>query len=410
MSPKPPSSNISTKEPSLFSSLGMPFSQSNKDYAILDTIDYDKIGLSVSQQELDKIVCQLATIIDEQAKTVGRDDKLIDSLGYPAGLKGHFDGNLAMMRLGFVVSTSGKPFLIEVNSQTPSFWWECETGADKVLGEFGKLRSPSYIGNFQNCIKEQVANLSTKMGIVGPPSVGLVTCDNEDDIFQMSFLKNSLDSLNVSSYSEILTIDKMDIATNDRVFSINTDKEFDILFFWYPLEWLVSDNFADGTRVSNRLFGLVDQNKVQLINGFQSFVAQNKNLLAYITETSNGNTNPLHPNFLPTYYTLEEFESCKIGPDWIGKPIFGREGKGIFGKQNGRDILGDCTDSYYNDQWYVYQGFIQTMPIFYNKKSFDFTFEKWVYKVDGIWKSGGQALRISTEQITDNKSSWLTIS
>ena len=390
-----------------FTQLGMPFQDSNKDYATLDFVNFDNIGSKVNQSQFDNISIDIATTIDKYSLQIIQNPELVDSLGYPKEITNHMDSNLVAMRLGYVVDINGKPILIETNSQTPSFWWECETGTDKVLGNYNKMRNPSYYGNLQNCLKSEIKNLhkNNKDNKNLKPNIGLVTCDSEDDIFQMTFIKNCLSSLQISDHTEILTINRMDISTDNKVFSLNTDKEFDILLFWYPIEWLVNDIFVDGTKVFERLFELVKDNKIQIFNGMQSFLAQNKNLLAYITEIQD----TIHPNIAPTFYTLKEFENSQNGNDWIGKPIFGREGKGIFGKQNGKDISGDCDDEYYNNQWYVYQPFIQTMPLIWNKKAYDFTLEKWVYKIDNVWQVGGQSLRISTNQIIDNKSKWLSI-
>lgn len=390
-----------------FAKLGLPFQENNADYAILDSIDFTELKLNNSQDEFDQISTELASIIDVQSQIIGSQPDLLQSLGHPTKLIQNNDSNLCVMRLGFLIDQNGTEKLIEINSQTPSFWWECETGLDKILEYNSKHRDSRYFKNLKNCLKEQIKLLEIKLGTFLKPSIGFVTCDNEDDIFQMAFVNNLVKELNLTSYSEVLTIDKMDIATNNRVYSLNTDQEFDILFLWYPLEWLVEQEFADQTEVVPRLLELVKKNKIALFNGLQSMVTQNKNLLAYITETQE-----LHPNFVPSYYTIEELRnssSNKDNEDWIGKPIFGREGKGIFGKDKGKDISGDVDDPYYNDQWYIYQPFIQTSQITFNKQLYNYTLEKWVYKVNGKWKPGGQSLRINLSKITTNTSSWLSL-
>jgi glutathionylspermidine synthase len=385
--------------------LGIPFEYSVQNYANEEVINFSDLELNVSLQDFEKNSSELANVIDKTSLVVVYKPELIKSLGYPENISSIPDGSLCAMRLSYVVDHSGKPNLIEVNSQTPSFWWECESGSDRVLSLQNLVRSSQYLENLKNCLVNNIKILETKLQKFLKPKIGLVTCDSPDDIFQMVFIKNLIDELGIATNTEVLTIDKVDIATSNRVFSLNTDEEFDILFFWYPIEWLVNDQFADGSDAAVKFFELIKINKVAFFNGIQSFVAQNKNILAYATETSE----ELHPNLLETFYTIEEFQKNNPGANWIGKPIFGREGRGIFGEVGGQNIAGDCTDDYYNNQLYVYQRFIDSKKIIYKEKEYFYTLEKWMYKTNSGWVPGGHGLRLTEDKIVDNKSIWVVL-
>jgi glutathionylspermidine synthase len=390
---------------SLTQQLGIPFEYDVQNYANEEVINFADLELNLSLKDFEKISSELANIIDKTSLDVGYNSDLIKSLGYPESITDVPDGDLSAMRLSYVIDLSGKPHLIEVNSQTPSFWWECETGADKVLGLQNLARNPQYIENLKNCLINNIKLLETKLQKFLKPKIGLVTCDSPDDIFQMVFIKGLIDSLGITANTEVLTIDKVDIAISNRVFSLNTDEEFDILFFWYPIEWLINDKFADGSDASSKFFKLLKNKKVGFFNGIQSFVAQNKNLFGYITEMSN----ELHPNIIETYYTIEEFQTENARINWIGKPIFGREGRGIFGEVGEQNIAGDCNDDYYNNQLYIYQPFIDSKKISYFGKEYYYTLEKWMYKTNSGWVPGGHGLRLTEGKIVDNKSIWVVL-
>jgi glutathionylspermidine synthase len=390
---------------SITQQLGIPFEYDVQNYANLDTLKFQDLGLGLSLQDFDDISVQLASTLDKVSLDIGHSPELQLSLGYPSIISTVQDSGLCVMRLSYVIDQKSKPNLIEVNSQTPSFWWECETGRNKIL-ELNKLPPKTRtIESLKDCLLNNIKLLELRLQKFLKPKIGFVTCDSPDDIFQMVFLKDIVDSLGVASYCEILTIDKVDIASSDRVFSLNTDQEFDILVFWYPLEWLVNDKFADGSNAASKFFNLLKNNKLAFFNGMQSLIAQNKNLLAYINETSE----VPHPNLTPTFYTKEEFDAQSTSPNWIGKPIFGREGRGIFGNFNGNNVAGDCTDDDYNNQMYVYQQMFDTKKVIYQGQSWFYTLEQWVYKTSTGWQVGGRGLRLCQDGIVDNKSIWVVL-
>ncbi len=385
--------------------LGIPFEYDVQNYANSQIINFSDLELNISLERFEKISSELANVIDKTAMEISNNPDLIKSLGYPESISDVPDSNLCIMRLSYVVDLAGKPNLIEVNSQTPSFWWECETGSDKILELQNLTRIPQYLENLKDCLKNSVKLLEIKLQKFLKPKIGLVTCDSADDIFQMVFVQNIINELGIATNTEVLTIDKIDIANSNRVFSMNTDEEFDILLFWYPIEWLVNEKFADDSNAATKFFELLKMNKLAFFNGIQSFVTQNKNLFGYITELSEN----LHSNLLPTYYTIEELKTQNPNSNWIGKPIFGREGRGVFGEVGAQNIAGDCTDDYYNNQLYVYQNFIDSQKIEYLGKQYFYTLEKWMYKTSSGWKSGGHGLRLTQDNIVDNKSIWVVL-
>src|SRR6476646_5775014 len=144
-------------------SIGFSYQKTGKKNYALDTVvSFDDLDLSLNQNELDNVSCQLAGLIDFHQNKIKSDPALMQALCYPGSignlvntLQGNYsDSPLTAMRLSYVVDVAGTPKLIETNSQTPSFWWECEDGADAVLSYFKKgMRNPKYSANLSNALQ-----------------------------------------------------------------------------------------------------------------------------------------------------------------------------------------------------------------------------------------------------------------
>lgn len=223
----------------------------------------------------------------------------------------------------------------------------------------------------------------------------------------MQYIQTLLDSSLTTSYTEVVTIEQIDISSKNTVFSTFSNKEFDTLLFWYPIEWLAAEKFADESMALDSIFELVKLQKLQIINGMQAFIVQNKEFLASIYET----IDPLPNGFIPSFYTAQDLKKQLGNVDFIAKPIFGREGQGIFGEIKGASFEGDLSDSYYTDQNYIYQPLIQGNYLTIDGQDYKYTLEKWVVKIDGNWQPAGQSLRINESQdlIVNNTCKWLPL-
>jgi glutathionylspermidine synthase len=376
------------------------FLTANPNYKFARAIEWHELGLGVSQLDFDKECADLTKFLEAQSLELINNTTEIKELSYPDNSLKYLDTNLSIMRLGFVVDTFKKPKLIEINSQTPSFWWECH---DAQVDAF--CSSPS---NYKQILVRYLENAIKLVDIhlnrVTKPRVGLVCCDHPDDLFQMEYVQDLINSANAAGHVEVLTIEDIDINAREMVFSTKTNKELDALLFWYPIEWLAIEKFGDETNALEGIFDLVARKKLYIINGMQSFVVQNKEFLAKIWESEE----KLHDMIIPSFYTKDELEAELGKVDFIAKPIFGREGQGVFGQKAGQSFEGDLSDSYYTDQNYIYQPLISSAQIRIDSIDYTYTLEKWVVKIDGIWYPAGQSLRLnnSTGIITNNESKW----
>jgi len=108
------------------------------------------------------------------------------------------------------------------------------------------------------------------------------------------------------------------------------DVPYDCLFNIYPKEWMISE-------VPNYPMKKYDFKNLQSIEPFWKLLLGNKAILPLLWSMY-----PNHPNLLAAYYDDPKSELGaekykKLGIDdkgWISKPIFGREGMGIFFSSN----------------------------------------------------------------------------
>jgi glutathionylspermidine synthase len=377
------------------------FIDQNPQYLFDRPVKWEELKLAISQSEFDTQCKVLATKIDTESSNL-IDSNEIKEYSYPTNILDYLDKDLSIMRLGFVVDQNMQPKLIEINSQTPSFFWECHDGLQQGFN----TNSPDVVAYTQlltKYLENQAKLIDIKLNRVTKPRVAIVCCDHTDDLFQMEYVQNLLEASGSTSYTEVFTIENLDINAKEMLCSIATGKEFDAIMLWYPIEWLAVEKFQDGSPALESIFELVNKGKLFVINGMQSFVVQNKEFLSELYE-NNKSSSVLTPSFC----TKEELEAELGKVDFIAKPIFGREGQGIFGQKGGVSFEGDLSDSYYTDQNYIYQTFIDSPSLKISESNYKYTLEKWVVKINGKWFAGGQALRLNpnSDIITNNMSKW----
>jgi len=395
---------------------GFPYAKiKGEDYVLNTTCTLNQAGLSLTQTELDDLSVKLAENIEKGTNELFNLNKSdLGELCYPIELIDLLKtktSDLSYMRLGFVVDIDGNPKLIEVNAQTPSFNFELEGGTDALLPLLNKPpRNTKYITNLTQSLRDNLLLCAESIGKeLEDCTVGFLTCDSTEDIYQMNYFKRLIDGLNITKKTEVLTNLTFDFKKlNDKPFNSKTGTEFDILFNWYPLEFTNDNPYPDGSYFYDLLQKAIETKQVAVYNG-NSFIAQNKYLLVYMQE-NNLLDKGLEDYWTPSFYTQEDMGDIQ---NWIAKPIWGRQGAGVFGKQKVLDKIidfnGDMSDDYYNNQYYIYQQMWDSYPIIVNNITYKSTLEKFVYKTKDGWKAGGQGMRISQENVINNDSSWLVL-
>ena len=394
-----------------FASLGFGYHTTvTGQYAALESIKWSQLGCQKSESQLGNHSTTIATSIQQHLQVMrGYDAADLQECGYPTMIcKDLSDtdwGELQMMRLGYIVDGAGEAHLIEVNAQTPSFWWECETGRQAVLKKLGVTNSDTTQITLKNALKAMLASAKNWLGN-DSGTIGLVVGDAEEDIFQMNWVLQQLKTIDPNLKCEVLTISRLDVEKKShQPFSLNTGSYFDTLFLWYPLEWLATARFQDEQAVWPALIQGLKKKKWYLANWLAAFLVQNKYFLADLCIQ-----NPSQTVITPTVSTLAEIEQISMH-SWIAKPIWGRQGLAVFGNNHGQEFFSDFNDEYYNNQWYAYQPYFTPKSLEYRGKSYTYTLEQWVYYDGDTWQSGGSGLRLNLagESITNDNSRWLVI-
>jgi glutathionylspermidine synthase len=267
------------------------------------------------------------------------------------------------------------------------------------------LKDTDTQANLIACFKDNLETLTKSLSKkLADCKIGLLTCDTAEDIYQMNYFKNVISP--ISKNCDVLTTTILDFDQHNQVFNSSTGAKYDILFNWFPLELSSLYAYPDGSYFHELLAKSIDSKKIVVFNG-KSFLAQNKYFLCWLQEQ--GIPADLQEYWTPSFYTEQEVTS----KDWIAKPIWGRQGSGIFGKQTilgkEKDFSGDLSDDYFNSQYFIYQQMWSSYPVTYNNETYKTTLEKFVYKTNAGWKVGGHGLRISKSNIANNDSSWLAI-
>ena len=101
-------------------------------------------------------------------------------------------------------------------------------------------------------------------------------------------------------------------------------KDVDCLFNVYPKEWMINEITQDGLLK-------YDFEKLRSVEPFWKLIVANKALLPLLWSMY-----PNHPNLLPAYYDdpKSELGAVPVNTKWVSKPLFGREGLGVFLSNN----------------------------------------------------------------------------
>lgn len=159
----------------------------------------------------------------------------------------------------------------------------------------------------------------------------------------------------------------------------------ELLFKLYPWEWMLREKFGAS------LPGAA----TQFVEPPWKAILSNKGILPLLWEMF-----PRHPNLLPAYFE-DDKDAASLGPSYVRKPLYSREGANVAlivgGKNVGKD--GDKDDGPYGAEGFVRQE-IATLPQFDGN-----------YVVLGSWFAAGAACGLSVREdatpVTRNTSRFL---
>lgn len=298
--------------------------------------------------------------------------------------------------------------VVETNSQTPSFWFECTEGNSKVAKYFG-LKEPDLDAHTKLSITLNQHIQTAAKQLKKPTSdcrVAFTALNNAEDLGTMQWL-----SSHFQYKGTVLPLEDLRIKNDKYLFNQRTGELIDILFMWYPVEWLIHDTDENGERLWPALEQLILEKKVVIVNFGSAFALQPKSIFALITDLGSDFFSDKDAETVFDYFPKTSMTASEIGNSYFAKPILGREGAGGFAVNSGKiAVRSSNNDPWYTQQDYVYQELLEFPQVEIVGKLMTAVWGAWLYN-NGNDKliSGGVGMRVSEGKITENLSYWCPI-
>jgi glutathionylspermidine synthase len=374
------------------------------DYALFDChkVDQNFIEkLNTSSAEIGKIINRIPDFIRSL------DDETLIQAGYPADtikIIREDHTNPFAMRLDWCCQPNGEFKILEINSQTPSFWRECEEGNGALAKQFNLTNpTPNSTEQLKKSLNLQIEAHAKLLG-KNPHdcNVTFVTLDILEDIETMRWLSQYCDY-----DATVIGAGELGIDENYAL-DLKNRKVIDIMLFWYPIEWALLDTDENGTPLWTKLQNLILNKKVAIVNYGVAFAIQVKGSFALLYEHGKkffGDDFAIIEKYIPET-RFEPFKST-----YVKKPILGRQGEGVIIVEEGTESLVSGTDEYYFEQKNIYQELLEMPTIEYKPKDRVMTalYGAWLYSDGTKLVPGGIGIRLSQGKITNDYSYWLPI-
>lgn len=212
-------------------------------------------------------------------------------------------------RMDFSYRGDGPAKLLEYNADTPTALYEAAVFQWRWLEDLQAAgRLPENADQF-NSTHEILIEAFGAFGIEGPLHLACEP-DSEEDLGTIEYLGDCAEQAGLEVF--LLPLDAIGL-TDLGGFVDGSDRPITTLFKLYPWEWMFEDDFAAHLQRS----GLC------IIEPPWKAVLSNKGLLPLLWEMAPG-----HPNLLPAFFE-DAVDADVLGPDFVKKPLFSREGANI---------------------------------------------------------------------------------
>jgi glutathionylspermidine synthase len=312
------------------------------------------------------------------------------------------------MRLDWCWNDRTKTYkVVEVNSQTPSFWYEATVGNGLTANHFG-LRpfdaDPEHW--LRTSLQDQLQRAANKLDKpLAQCRIGFSALNNPEDLNTMKWL---------SSYapgSNVFPLENLRLDNGRSVYNDSDRKPIDILFLWYPLEWLILDKDSNGEYLWPEVERLILNNKLAIVNFGSAFALQSKGVFALIQELGATHLSAAAADTVTKYFPKTVLDEIEIGESYFAKPIFGRQGEGAVAIIDGEEAFcGSFADPFYTEQPYIYQELLEFPTMSLAGREMTELWGVWLYN-DGNDRLVADALgkRLSQSKVTDDSAYWCPI-
>lgn len=221
-------------------------------------------------------------------------------------------------RMDWVLDIDNNLKLLELNNETPAGLYEASVINDYLIERYKrKIENPN--DKFYNILSKNIEEYIVKYL---PKTIGIFSTCYYEDYYNIDIVFNIVSNIAHKYNIEVLKGNIYNLKViGDNLYYFN--KKIDMIYRYFPLNWFDRYNLKEVLEWIN--------NK-NCINQPVTMIAQSKALFAVIYEMMNTNFfTDKEKNIVIKYipYTDLSYKSLKT-VDYLCKPIFEREGKGIY--------------------------------------------------------------------------------
>lgn len=340
------------------------------------------------------------------------DDILLD-LGFPLeSLKVIKTDGLTpfTMRLDWSWNEASQEYkIIEINCQTPSFLFECLAGNKYAAEYFGMSDpNPEAIKVVKASLRYQLSQAAAWLGKkLSDCTVAFTALNNVEDMGTMHWLSGQ--AKDVVNDVLLFPLEFLSVIKGRGLNYIQGDRQIDILFMWYPLEWAIYDRDEQGKMLWGALETAIARQQVAIVNFASGFVLQPKTILSLITDLGAdffGEDALTVLRYFPQTSTI----ASDIGNSYFAKPVLGRQGEGGYAVYKD-DVLVESSGNaeWYVKQQYIYQELLDLPTIEVEETQYTALWGSWLFNINEQFIPAGVGMRVSVGPITDDYSYYLPI-
>lgn len=285
---------------------------------------YYSFPLEEIEEDLEAPAAELEEMCFAIVERACRDEEVLERLKIPNNFWDYIQQSwkyrarnlYGRMDFSYAGKSGGKAKLLEYNADTPTALYEAAVFQWRWLEDLQKNDQLPRDADQFNSIHETLIEAFEAFGIEGPLHLACEE-NSEEDLGTIEYLADCAEQAGLNPY--LLPITAIGL-TDLGGFVDGEDRSIYNLFKLYPWEWIWTDEFA----------AHLQRSRMKVIEPPWKAILSNKGMLPYLWELAPG-----HPNLLPAFFE-DAVDSDALGPNFVRKPLFSREGANIEIFEDGR--------------------------------------------------------------------------
>ena len=348
-----------------------------------DETAYYAFTLNQIENDLEEPTAELHALCMELVDRATHDDEILMRLAIPETawdvIKESYQRNDPSLYGRFDFSYDGKnpAKLLEYNADTPTSLFEASGFQWSWLEEqMARGALPADRDQF-NSIHDKIVNALDSI-IHGRKFFGTSVEESAEDYGTVAYILEC--ATLAGAHTHYVPLEQIGLLS-DGYFCSAQDEPIALLFKLYPWEWMFTDEYGSALRTTPTRF----------LEPPWKAILSNKGILPLLWEME-----PDHPNLLPAFFDNDP-QKYQLGPSFVKKPLFSREGANVLLIDQGAVI--NAGQGNYGKEGHIRQA-VAHMPVFQGN-----------YPVIGSWIIAGEpagiGIREDISPVTQNDSRFL---